>query len=208
MAREGQRERERLREAESHSGSGKSADRGQSGSRASGRLAVRMGAVRPEAAIGAEIDRGSTTGLADRREPGLVLVRDQADRLERSLHLAPDAKAARGEAVSGAQNEAATGRNGSRASVRRAGAVKESHSGATKRRGSASEEAGRRERIRGLISEAANRLGRGRHLAPDAKEAESGAENGRNGSHARVRRADLTVRRGSRSALKATVRHS
>jgi len=63
-----------------------------------------------------ETVRGSTSGLADRREPVQVLVRDQAGRLQQSLDLAARAKAVRGEV----ENAAATGpvskrRYGSRA---------------------------------------------------------------------------------------------
>ena len=116
-------------------GSGKSADRVESGSRGSGPLAEGVRAARGEAhngaATGAENGRGSTSGLADRREPVRDLARGRTNRLERDLHLAADAwatrgeaedgaKAARGEVASRAENVAESGGNGSRANRRRA----------------------------------------------------------------------------------------
>jgi len=154
-----------------------------------------------------------------------------ADRVESGSRgsgpLAEGVRAARGEAHNGAATGAESGRNGGRARMRRAGAVKASHSGAMRRRGSAIEEAGRRGPIRGLVRGRADRLVRSLHSAADARaapvgaraardEVVSGAQNeaeceaatGRNGSRANRRRADLRMRRGSRSALKASGRHS
>ena len=87
--------------AESHSANAKSAGRGQSGSRA--RLAADARAARARVESGAQngaeneptIGLGLTGVLVDRREPVRVLERGRADRLQRSRHLAADAKAAR-----------------------------------------------------------------------------------------------------------------
>lgn len=174
--------------AESRSRRAKSADRGRSGSRASGSLAADARAewarVEIAAESGAANGRDSTSGLAGRREPVRGLARDRADRLEPSQDLATDAKAARNALENGLD--------------------------------STSDQADRREPVRALARDRAGRLERSRDLAADAKAAlgewESGAESGRNGNRADKilarslasdRLADLGMRPGNRSVLQA-----
>ncbi len=66
--------------------------------------------ARSEAVIGPEENEpGSTSALADRREPAQVLERGRADRLERSRHSVALAKAVRARVEIGAQSAAVNG---------------------------------------------------------------------------------------------------